>query len=35
MEKKRKSWKSVNNKLLTTKLDIPFDFLKEIKKKYL
>ena len=35
MEKKKKSWKSVNDKFLTTKLNIPLEFLKEIKKKYL
>jgi len=35
MEQKGKSWKCASNKTLSTKLNIPFDILKEIRKKYL
>ncbi len=34
MEQKGKSWKCASNKTLSTKLNIPIDILKEIRKKY-
>ncbi|MBA7516419.1 hypothetical protein ES705_08467 [subsurface metagenome] len=35
MKEKRKSWRSVNNRFLVDKLDIPLENLKELKRKYL
>lgn len=34
MEANGKSWKSVNNRFLQSKLGIPIEILKELKKKY-